>query len=603
MQTPRGVFGDASWPLRPAADAAAIVRTAERYCPELPFVPREDAVFEADCRLYPDYRLICLREPVPDLPVPDPPVPDPFPAALYGFYAPGDFRPLDPFGSNITHLNAVGPLQLTNDSVVEYVLLRLCAEMPVMDAATRLVTLGLDAAAARRLLLEFGVAPVRRLLPTPRTPKDAALPTGEAGWRDALRASTASVTAGTEKEEPRLWPIVVRGASDLPLLPDPPAPPDIVALAVAPAAIPPGAAPPAAGHRVTVSVLLPAASGMAGIRQVTVGVSTDGTDFTFLETHARLLKTDAARAAALTAAAPLVRRTDTAMIDVTWRRLNPEDDGVWRHTLRIFDFDRSQAVFRFGALAFYRHFQLMEVLVPHGAGYRRSYALVAPERGDMRVVPLTGKSAVLHQVNAEPGELVIDRHTADSYLRFFCWAVQGTGGPFYIPLTLREIPLNKMPADAQAAILRQLQFGIVDVGDEEAARLGYGASEMHFRRKATIAYDSAVFEAAFAVQPAGMIDMINDNPRVADLDLRKEEYGGDAMFVLRDFVKLGGPRPPLRHYTRPESEPPAPVTPPAAVTVSSIEALLGAIGKTGEVAGLDVNAPIVFDAGAFSKPA
>ena len=593
MNTPRGIFGDAAWPCSPAGDAAAIVAAAERYCPEWPLTPRADGVFEAACSLYSDYRLVCFCEP---------PLDGEWVATVYGFHAQGDFRPLDPFGLALAHLDATGPLRLTDASVVHYVLLRLCSELPVLDASAALVAGGLDALTAGRLLVDFGPGAVQEVLSAP--PVAGAAPWDEPRWREALRAhADEMITRHRQAPAQRLWPVVVRKAEELPLAPGAAIEPAIRDLVAPPTVAPfstvaepalPNATSTRSGYRVGVSLLLPGPQ--AEIRRVTVEVSTDGTGFAVLKSERRALDSRLLDTGTFAATAPIVRRTDTAMVDATWRRLTPEEDGTWRHALRIFDFDRASAVLRLAALPFYRSFQLLEVLVRHGAGYHRSYALVARRGTVLQMESLNGKAQVIHQVNAQPGELVIDRQTADSYLRFFCWAVHGSGGPFYVPLSLREAPLNRMPADAQAAaILYQLQFGISEVGDEEAARLGYGTTDTQYRRKATIAYDSAIFEASFAVQLTGMIEMINDEPRAADLELRKEQYGQGPMFVLRDFVKPRGPRPTLRHYAREASRELVTTAAAPRRSLSSVQDLVDAIGADGELTGGDVNAPLVLE--------
>ncbi|MGH9141941.1 MAG: hypothetical protein ACRD2I_12485, partial [Vicinamibacterales bacterium] len=240
------------------------------------------------------------------------------------------------------------------------------------------------------------------------------------------------------------------------------------------------------------------------------------------------------------------RRAATVMIDAVWKLLDDDERASLRRELRHFDISTERAVFREMRLSFYRHYRLLEVLVPQRRDYRRTYALIAPGKD---IEPLNGTSPVLHRLNAESGELTVDDTTANEYLRFFCWAVHGDAGPFNIPRSFRELPLEALPMPDRQRTLRGLEFGVQPVSDEEASRFEYPpSSPTTLRRKAHLAYSGAVFEAWFLMQVTGMVQMQHDEPRVADLAIRKEAYGRDDLFVLNAWVQTKGQRPAVQHY-------------------------------------------------------
>jgi hypothetical protein len=129
---------------------------------------------------------------------------------------------------------------------------------------------------------------------------------------------------------------------------------------------------------------------------------------------------------------------------------------------------------------------------------------------DNSVFRLNGSSPPIHEVNAKaPIRLTADNVV--DYLRFFCFFVRGEEGPFYLAEDIDDPLLPKLPDHTTqsvfADILRPIAYsGINDQG--------------HFLCNGSVFYSNAIFIANFAVQPTGMIEMLEDEPVAADLPVR-----------------------------------------------------------------------------------
>ncbi len=129
---------------------------------------------------------------------------------------------------------------------------------------------------------------------------------------------------------------------------------------------------------------------------------------------------------------------------------------------------------------------------------------------DTRVIVLDGASAVIHELNGS-GALECNLDTAPAYLRFFCFVVRGEEGPFAIlepPVEPGPIAMAERPEiDARVVVHAQ---EIQHLGIDPEGRLLYAA---------IVAYGSGLFRAEFAVEPAGMIEMLEDAEIQLDEDV------------------------------------------------------------------------------------
>lgn len=127
-----------------------------------------------------------------------------------------------------------------------------------------------------------------------------------------------------------------------------------------------------------------------------------------------------------------------------------------------------------------------------------------------RLNRLRGGSIPIHDVNLS-APLRLNAENVLEYLKFFCFFVRGDEGPFYMlergdhPILTFEI--DEATQDTFDALARPPRCdGVNAVGE-------YLCSGIVF-------YGAAIFEASFAVQPSGMVEMLDDDPVEINLPVR-----------------------------------------------------------------------------------
>ncbi len=123
---------------------------------------------------------------------------------------------------------------------------------------------------------------------------------------------------------------------------------------------------------------------------------------------------------------------------------------------------------------------------------------------------LNGTSPPIHEVNAKAPIKVTEDNVIE-YLKFFCFFVRGEEGPFLIAESMDDpyIPQNMDP-----------KTKAVIEGTVRAATYEGKNDQGHFLCDAVVFYSNALFIANFAVQPSGMIEMLDDEPIAADLPVK-----------------------------------------------------------------------------------
>jgi len=122
---------------------------------------------------------------------------------------------------------------------------------------------------------------------------------------------------------------------------------------------------------------------------------------------------------------------------------------------------------------------------------------------------LNGTSPPIHEVNDKAPIKVTEENVLD-YLRFFCFFVRGEEGPFYVAESMDDPSMPEMDDSTRSVIegtVAPAEF--LGVNDK-----GYSLC------KAVVFYSNALFIANFAVQPSGMIEMLDDDPIAADLPVK-----------------------------------------------------------------------------------
>lgn len=123
---------------------------------------------------------------------------------------------------------------------------------------------------------------------------------------------------------------------------------------------------------------------------------------------------------------------------------------------------------------------------------------------------LNGTSPPIHEVNAKAPIKVTDDNVLD-YLRFFCFFVRGEEGPFLIAESMED---TYVPKDLDGKTRMVIEGTVRDAsytGKDEAG---------NWLCDAVVYYSNALFIANFAVQPSGMIEMLDDEPIAADLPVK-----------------------------------------------------------------------------------
>lgn len=120
---------------------------------------------------------------------------------------------------------------------------------------------------------------------------------------------------------------------------------------------------------------------------------------------------------------------------------------------------------------------------------------------------LNGTSPPIHEVNAKAPVKINEENVLD-YLRFFCYFVRGEEGPFYIAEQADDPILPRFSEETARLILESTVRPATFEGMNDQG---------HFLCDVVVNYSSAIFIANFAVQPTGMIEMLDDEPIAADL--------------------------------------------------------------------------------------
>jgi hypothetical protein len=160
-------------------------------------------------------------------------------------------------------------------------------------------------------------------------------------------------------------------------------------------------------------------------------------------------------------------------------------------------------------LPFYESVALIRVRDPNWVNRRLNIYYLTDQGNLFR---LNGTSPPIHEVNAKAPIKVNEKNVLD-YLRFFCFFVRGEEGPFYIAETMEDPNIPTEMDDTTRSVIE---------GTVRAATFAGMNDQGHFLCDAVVFYSNALFIANFAIQPTGMIEMLDDEPIAADLPVRVE---------------------------------------------------------------------------------
>ncbi|MCB9982851.1 MAG: hypothetical protein H6861_04125 [Rhodospirillales bacterium] len=160
-------------------------------------------------------------------------------------------------------------------------------------------------------------------------------------------------------------------------------------------------------------------------------------------------------------------------------------------------------------LPFYEQVALIRVKDPNWTNPKLNIYYLTDQGNLFR---LNGTSPPIHEVNAKAPIKVTEENVLD-YLRFFCFFVRGEEGPFYVAESMDD---PNMPPEMDETTRSVIEGTIRPATFEGMNEQG------HFLCDAVVFYSNALFIANFAVQPTGMIEMLDDEPIAADLPVRVE---------------------------------------------------------------------------------
>ena len=159
------------------------------------------------------------------------------------------------------------------------------------------------------------------------------------------------------------------------------------------------------------------------------------------------------------------------------------------------------------SLPFYDNVELIRVKEP---SWEPRNLFIYYLRDGEALFRLNGTSPPLHEVNAKAPIKINERNVID-YLEFFCFFVRGEEGPFLIAQSMADTYVPKQIDEGTRAVL---EGTLRPASFEGVNHQGY------FLCDAVVYYSNAVFIANYAVQPTGMIEMLDDEPIAADLPVK-----------------------------------------------------------------------------------
>lgn len=127
-----------------------------------------------------------------------------------------------------------------------------------------------------------------------------------------------------------------------------------------------------------------------------------------------------------------------------------------------------------------------------------------------KLTRLDGTSPPIHEMNAE-APIKVNEENVLEYLRFFCFFVRGEDGPFYI---LESMDDPYLPGDIDDKTRAVIQ------GTVRPANYEGRDDEGNYLCDGIVFYSDALFEAKFAVQEGGMIEMLDDDSIAGDLPVQ-----------------------------------------------------------------------------------
>jgi len=156
-------------------------------------------------------------------------------------------------------------------------------------------------------------------------------------------------------------------------------------------------------------------------------------------------------------------------------------------------------------LPFYESHRLMELEFDRGQGAERAFVLDGP-RG---TALLDGQSSPIHDAN-EAESLALTEATAADYVKFFLYFLRADEGAFVLIESSEEVG----PAE-DAGDRSDDEDGVLTLEEARSnarpLHIGKPDSDGRWATDSTVAYGGVLFNASFAVEPGGLVEMTDDN--------------------------------------------------------------------------------------------
>ncbi len=159
------------------------------------------------------------------------------------------------------------------------------------------------------------------------------------------------------------------------------------------------------------------------------------------------------------------------------------------------------------ALPFYDQVVLVRVRDPNWTPKNLNVYYLTLEGNLFR---LNGTSPPIHEVNHAAPVKLTEENILD-YLHFFCFFVRGEEGPFLIVESIDNPDMPQEIDDQTRAVIE----GTIRPATYEGKN-----DKGEYLCDGVVFYSNALFIANFAVQPGGMIEMLDDEPIAADLPVK-----------------------------------------------------------------------------------
>ena len=239
---------------------------------------------------------------------------------------------------------------------------------------------------------------------------------------------------------------------------------------------------------------------------------------------------------------------------------NEQEKSIDQVLIDDFRYEKNRKkIYSLYSTLFYKNYKLLRIKedfqdVENSTQKKRAaFALVkfSQEGGQVStsLLPLDGTSPVIHEVNAEEGNLHLSSDEEDgglserfcgAYLRFFTWAICGNEGNFSIVESKDEMGsiLKARGADlsgeSSGKLLGELAKVDFDVSRDRAAEEAGDEQETDSMRfSAKIAYSLHLFASEFRVLSTGMVEMVSDTPILNIPVAVNSSFDRDDRFVLR----------------------------------------------------------------------